>query len=239
LTADLEVRPDDSRFALRRHMLAAFRSYGIAPAAEGAAKGGIWQRAPEDLDYDRVRFESMQSDRDEVFRFLWENRRPLRLRPDAYSRVLSVRPCVRVGLDGFVLHETVAQYYQVARLTPSELSGRGIRAPKGYLEELAEQAALRRRKRDADEDEREEDDSEAATTPLYGGGVLIFDVYGRLKYHVHNDVFGRRQSRRLKYLWESGQLTAREAGARLQIGRLSRIHRARSLDARRFSGQGW
>ena len=50
-------------------------------------------------------------------------------------------------------------------------------------------------------------------TPVYGGGVLIFDEYGRLKYHVHNDVFGEtRQAQRLKYLWETGQLEAGTAG---------------------------
>jgi hypothetical protein len=85
-----------------------------------------------------------------------------------------------------------------------------------------------------------EDDSSAATTPLYGGGVLIFDEYGRLKYHVHNDVFGtKRQALRLRYLWESGQLKAGEDRGRLHAARLSSIHRMRALDARRMPAQGW
>ncbi len=70
--------------------------------------------------------------------------------------------------------------------------------------------------------------------------MLIFDEYGRLKYHVHNDVFnGRRQARRLKYLWETGQLEPGREGARLQAARLSTIHRLRALDARRFPAEGW
>ena len=52
------------------------------------------------------------------------------------------------------------------------------------------------------------DDAGEPTTPVYGGGVLIFDEYGKLKYHVHNDVFGSRQTGRLQYLWDVGQLRA-------------------------------
>jgi hypothetical protein len=81
---------------------------------------------------------------------------------------------------------------------------------------------------------------DAATTPLYGGGVLIFDEYGRLKYHVSNDIFGkRRQAVRLRYLWESGQLEAGRERGRLRVSRLSTIHRLRAIDARRFPREGW
>lgn len=253
VTADLEVRPDDSRFELRKHMLEAFREYGIRPASRSHDPAGAWEHAPGGLRYDRVRFESMRSDKDEVFRFLWENRQRLGLRQGAYSEVLSVRPCVRTGLDGFILRETVAEYYQVARLTADELRRAGITAPKEYLDSLREErnAAQARRRRslpatDADgrdSDDRSTDtdeDEDNATTPLYGGGVLIFDEYGRLKYHVHNDVFGkRRQAKRLRYLWEAGLLQAGKDGARLKAARLSTVHRARAMDARRFPGEGW
>jgi len=87
---------------------------------------------------------------------------------------------------------------------------------------------------------RDMDDASLATTPVYGGGVLIFDEYGRLKYHVHNDVFHkRRQATRLKYLWETGQLEPGLHQARLRAARLSTIHRLRALDARRFPAEGW
>jgi hypothetical protein len=42
---------------------------------------------------------------------------------------------------------------------------------------------------------------------LYGGGILIFNEWGRLKYHIRNRVLNKeRQTRRLKFLWEYGYL---------------------------------
>jgi transcriptional regulator with AAA-type ATPase domain len=39
---------------------------------------------------------------------------------------------------------------------------------------------------------------------LYGGGVLILDEYGRLKFHVRNKILNfERQTRRLRYLWRN------------------------------------
>jgi hypothetical protein len=69
--------------------------------------------------------------------------------------------------------------------------------------------------------------------------VLIFDEYGKLKYRVHNDVFGRRQTARLQYLWNAGQLRAGAEGARLSPARLSDLHRQRAIAARRFPVEGW
>jgi hypothetical protein len=253
LTADTEVRPDDSRFDLREHMRRSFLAYGIRPAPT-SDRDGTWKRDPGGLTYDRVRFESMRSDKDEVFRFLWENRDPLEidLRRGAYTEVLSVRPCVRIGPDGFTLRETVAEYYQVARLTPEEARRVGVELPREYVTALRKEraaAAQRGRVRAlvnaqepmlAADDGAPDEEAKPMTTALYGGGVLIFDEYGRLKYHVHNDVFnGPRQSRRLKYLWETGQLTPGRDGGRLQPARLSTIHRLRALDARRFPTGGW
>jgi hypothetical protein len=248
LTADLEVRPDDRRWKLRQHMLTSFAGYRIVPSSKRSDPQGVWERAPGDLTYDRVRFESMRTDRDEVFRFLWENRKKLEVRDGAYTEVLTVRPCTRIGPDGFTLHETVAQYYQVARLTPRELKARGIRLPDEYV------AALRREQRNADrrrtarlrgaaaapaDEGANGTDQGDPTTPVYGGGVLIFDEYGKLKYHVHNDVFGSRQTQRLQYLWDAGLLQAGTRGAQLTAARLSALHRQRAIDARRFPEPGW
>jgi hypothetical protein len=253
LTADTEVRPDDSRFDLRQHMHASFGSYGIRPAPSSDRRWGTWTRVAGGLTYERVRFESMRSDKDEVFRFLWENREPLQidLRRGAYTEVLSVRPCVRVGPDGFTLRETVAEYYQVARLTPEEARKVKVELPREYVAALRKEAAAaaqRARVRalaepppgPAADDGSGDEEASRMTTALYGGGVLIFDEYGRLKYHVHNDVFnGPRQSRRLRYLWETGQLTPGREGGRLQPARLATIHRLRALDARKFPDGGW
>ncbi len=245
LTADLEAWPDDERFGLRDHLRTSFRRYGIRPASERA--DGIWGRAPLDLRYERVRFESMRTDKDEVFRFLWDNRKALDIKEGAYTEVLSVRPCLRVGLDGFTLRETVAEFYQVARLTPSELRAKGILLPPAYTALLrAEQRAggIRRAKTlrggaAPNEGDVPADPEGDPVTPVYGGAVLIFDEYGKLKYRVHNDVFGSRQSERLRYLFEVGQLRAGERGAQVVGARLSALHRQRSIDARRFPQQGW
>lgn len=249
LTGDREARPDDGRYRLREHTQAAFAAYGFRPADGTDPVDGTWRRAPEGLDYGSVRFEAMRSDKDEVFRFLWENRGALGLRDGAYTEVLSVRPCTRVGEDGFTLHETVAEYYQVARLTPEELRAAGVVPPAGWVAELqaAGSAARARRNqalgaKDADADVeggRAEDDAAELVTPLHGGGTLVFDEFGRLKYHVANDVFGPRQSERLQYLYDAGLLRTGRAGARLSAGRLSALHRLRAMDTRRSAREGW
>lgn len=251
LTSDLEVRPDDSRYALRRHMLDEFAAFGFTPASRRSQPAGVWEPPPDGLRYERVRFESMRSDEDEVFRFIWDNRDLLQLRDGAYTQVLSVRPSVRTGPDGFVVRETVAEYYQVARLTPAELKERRITPPRDYLaalRELAKAAARRRRANglsaeDGAAGEGDPGHGEAPeaddVTALYGGGVLIFDEYGRVKYWVSNDVFGRRQSERLEYLWNEGFLRVGRDGARQVASRLSALHRLRATDARKFPAAGW
>jgi hypothetical protein len=241
ITADFEVRPDDRRYGLRAALLEAFDAFGIAPAWTAGDPVGSWRPAPDGLRYDRVRFQSMRTDPDEVFRFLWDNREVLHLRTDAYTEVLSVRPCVRRGRDGFVLNETVAEYYQVARLTADELEAKKIRLPTEYEAALAGErhAAGARRAESLALDEDDDGQTEDLTTPVYGGGVLIFDEYGKLKYHVSNDVFGGQQTKRLQYLWDVGQLRAGRSGAQLVRARLSGLHRQRAIDARRFPEQGW
>jgi hypothetical protein len=250
LTADMEVRPDDGRFSLRKHILQSFRAYGIEPAGKGGEEPGVWRRAPTGLNYERVRFESMRSDKDEVFRFIWDHRERLELRDGAYTEVLSVRPCVRIGPDGFTLRETVVEYYQVARLTPEELRRVGVALPEDYVAELRKEEAAIRARRARTRPAAEPGDGEAGdmddgadgddlTTPIYGGAVLIFDEYGQLKYRVHNDVFGGRQAGRLQYLWDTGQLAVGRDGSRLRAARLSTIHRLRAIDARRFPAEGW
>lgn len=241
LTADTQARPNDDRYHLRTETRAAFRGYGFAPAAGSA--DGTWDHPPPGLNYDNVRFESMRQDKDEVFRFLWDNRVTLELRAGAYTEVLSVRPCTRVGEDGFTLRETVAEYYQVARLTPEELEKHKINPPQGWVSELKESRGASRARRakalrTAPGDTALAGDDDLVT-PLYGGGTLIFDEYGRLKYWIHNDVFGSRQSERLEYLYGAGLLRTGRSGARLSAARLSAVHRLRAIDARKFPQEGW
>jgi hypothetical protein len=196
-----------------------------------------------------VRFESLKTDKDEVFRFIWDNREPelLNLRDGAYTQVLSVQPSTRIGVDGFVVRETVAQYFQVARLTPDELRDVGVKVPQEYLRSLAATTKAMAKEAASDSDDHGEtpvpgadvDEIEAKTTPLYGGGVLIFDEYGRVKYFVENDVFGKKQSARLAYLWKEGLLQAGEKSARLRATRLSTLHRLRALRAATSQAERW
>jgi hypothetical protein len=183
LTGDYEIRPDDSIYNFRKTIKESFRAYGMAPTSKyGGNEEGIWEPPNHSLRYDRTRFESLTRDPDEVFRFIWENREALGLEEGAYTRVLSVRPCVRTNPDdGFVLRETVAEYYQQLTLRADELKQYGIKTPPGMEEDLE--------------------------VTIYGGGSLIFDEFGRVKFHVRNRILNPdRQSRRLKYLWEYGAL---------------------------------
>jgi hypothetical protein len=86
---------------------------------------------------------------------------------------------LRIAEDGFALRETVAVYVQMIALNAGELAALGIEKPL------------------------EMNDDRKVT--LYGGGALIFDEFGRLKFHVRNFVLNReRQTRRLRHLWKSG-----------------------------------
>jgi hypothetical protein len=184
LTADREIRPNDTKYDFRKTIRESFGEYGIVPTSK--APDGVWEPPGCELHYERAHRESLMRDPDEVFRFIWENRLALGLDEDAYTRVLSVRPCVRLNADdGFILKETVAEYYQNLTAQASELKHLGIKQPDGM------------------------DDDQQLT--LYGGGTLIFDEYGRVKFHIRNRILNpERQSSRLKYLWLFGHFSSRQ-----------------------------
>ncbi len=200
LTSDVAVRPDDSRYDLRTRLLKSFRAYGIEPSSSsGAGDEGMWEPAPTELSYSRTHFEPMRSEPDEVFRFIWENRGALEISEQVFSRVLSVRPSVRVGPDGFILKEVVAEHVQTLNLRAGELARYGIKRPADMPRDLE--------------------------IRLHGGGTLIFDEYGRLRYHIHNDVLHpKRQSKRIQYLWENGFYRKDSAALR----EFSNLHRQRA-----------
>jgi hypothetical protein len=205
VTSDLEIRPDDSRYALREHLRQSFEQFGITPAAAGRDGGekGQWEPpldpratngAPRELDYSVVHREALERDRDEVFRFLWQNRRVLGLCDEAYTEVGAVRPCLRVAQDGFTLRETVADYVQILTVRADELSTIAI---PGRKERIEKPAGL--------------DDWKQVR--LLGGGALIFDEYGHLKYHIRNAVLNpTRQSDRLRHLFEAGFFDRADGG---------------------------
>jgi hypothetical protein len=179
LTADKETVPDDTKYNYRKQITESFKAYGIEPASGEA--DGAWQPTDEEFKYDRTHFESLMREPTEVFRFIWDNRAKLKIDDRAYTRVQSVRPCLRISPDGFALRETVVEYVQMTKVRADELQqlfppiGKPNRMPK---------------------------DTEVT---LYGGGTLIFDEYGRIKYHIANNIFSQAlQADRIDYLWRYG-----------------------------------
>ena len=199
MTIDREVVPDDSKYDYRGALLKYFKHFDIKPAA-GTGIDGTWRRFDEELIYSRSHFDSMLRDKEEVFRFIWENREALEIDERGYVEVQSVRPCIRIGPDGFTLRETVAEYVQIMTLRARELKAAlNIKPPS----DLPDTMRIR----------------------IYGGGALIFDEYGQLKYKIANRIEdSKRQTDRLKFLWESGALDSDPKAAGL---RFAQLHRAR------------
>jgi hypothetical protein len=211
LTADIEVREEDGPYGYRAALLARFNAFGIEPASPGSQhQPGVWSRSnAPDFTYDRNHFEALQHDPDEVFGFVWENREALHFDKEAYTRVLSVRPCIRVGPDGFVLRETVAEVIQRLDLTAGELSTLKIKKPR--------------------------DMTPATPIALLGGSTLIFDEYGRLKYEIHNDIMDtKRQTAHLQCLFDNGYFDGDAASFRP----FAEMHRRRTVTAA-VPHQGW
>jgi hypothetical protein len=205
LTADREVRPSDEP-RVRAGLAGSFAAFGITPASP--APHGGWLPPGRTFSFDRTRFESMQRDPDEVFRFVWENRKALDLYEGAYTRVLSVRPCFRAAPeDGFVLRETVAEVLQQVSLHASELPRFGLERPEGL--------------------------PPSTEVMLLGGVTLVFDEYGAVKYAIGDRVLDpkrpdvqARQSARIRSLFERGHYSERKAARRF-----SSIHRQRALSS--------
>lgn len=196
ITSDLEIRADDSRYGVRSSLRRSFAAFGIQPTSRYGSgdEYGRWEppesprqsrarskRVPV-LDYGSVHRDALERDPDEVFRFLWQNRRVLGLCESAHTVVAAVRPCLRVDEDGFTLRETVADYVQILTVRAGELES--LRVP-------GRQARIRRPK----------GLSPGKIVRLLGGGALLFDEFGKLKYHIRNSVLNPgKQTKRLRYL---------------------------------------
>jgi hypothetical protein len=204
LTADKETAPDDSRYGYREEIRAGFKTWGIL-AASRQRSDGCWEPFDQPVSYRNIRFESLQRNTDEAFRFLWENFEVLKLAQDAYTEVQGVRPIARVAPDGLIVRETVVDYMQILTVRGHELGSLGLRRPL----ELATSKEVR----------------------IYGGGVLIFDEFGRLKYSIGNNIANRdRQQRRIDYLAKSGFFEY-SSDAAFTRGYFARLHLDRAIDA--------
>ena len=207
LTIDREVVPDDTKYGYREALLKNFRAFGIRPA-EQTASDGTWKRCDGEFVYSRTRFDSMLRDNEEVFRFIWENRAALEIHKDGYVEVQSVRPCTRIGPDGFVLRETVAEYIQILTLRADELSAAlKITVPPS----LPPWRRIR----------------------IFGGGALVFDEYGQLKYQIRNRIEdAKRQASRLAYLADIGFFEAQPEPRQVRAAPspFAQLHLARAID---------
>jgi hypothetical protein len=117
---------------------------------------------------------------------------------------MSVRPCVRVAPDGFMLRETVAEWEQMMDVQARHLKRLGLRAPRGM--------------------------PDATPLRLHGGGTLIFDDFGKLKFNVHKRLIGPGQQRKLDEIWAQGGFRADEAEQRTVApgGYFAELHRQRA-----------
>ena len=71
---------------------------------------------------------------------------------------------------------------------------------------------------------------------LDGGGVLVFDEFGRLKFHIHNRLDNwKAQQCRLKHLAEAGYFLPTAGRSRL----FARMHLSRALDVSLQKVEGW
>jgi hypothetical protein len=210
ITSDSELRPDDTRFGYRDCLIAAFASYGVAVA--NPRWTSIGRMIARRLDYEGCHAESLARSAEEVHRFLWQNRGPGRLDipVDAYTHVMSVDACAIARPDGFVVKQTVSQYKQTVHLQVSRLADHGLPRPRGM--------------------------SPDAWLKLSGGGVLIFDEFGKLRFHIHQRVFGRSQRERLRSL-EHGP------AMKLEFRRLETTSAFAAIHERRadvgLSGERW
>lgn len=177
LVADEVVAPDDPH-RYRDSVASAFAAFGIVPP------GRIVDLTEQPLLYEGLNFGALRSDADEVFRFVWQNADRLGIDRRYFLRVESVRPSVRVGPDGLVVNEVVADYVQTLNVTAAEAARLGVVVPP----DLAGTTQLQ----------------------LWGGGTLIFDQFGMAKFHQRKALDDwERQSRRLDYLIRHGLFDSR------------------------------
>jgi hypothetical protein len=181
LAADEEVVPDD-RHDYRGTLARTFKRYGIKETRPRKVNTFARRDAPT---YRLIHEDELRIRRDEAFRWIWQNAAPLGVCLDYYLSVEAVTPCARVAPDGFVVNEVVVTYIQKLDGTVAEL--RDLARTRGG--ELLIPPGV----------------SDTTRLELLGGGTLIFDEFGRLRYHQPKPLLDwDRQSRRLDYLVRHG-----------------------------------
>lgn len=180
LVSDAEIAPDDGhdyRGALRE----SFASFGILPAIGEPTILAAGQRP----NYGNFSYAALRSDPDEAFRFIWDNAAFFGIDPKFYTHVEDVRPSVRVGPRGFVVAETVVDYVQELVATATELTALARRDDRHFAIPAAVPGST--------------------ALKIYGGGTVIFDEFGGVKYHQSKPLTDwRRQQKRIEYLVRQG-----------------------------------
>jgi hypothetical protein len=187
LVADAVVAPED-KHEYRDTLVESFGRFDI-----GRPKRGIDDVAARGVPfrYEQINAAALRSSRQEAYRFIWQNLDSLGLKPDWYLEVESLRPALRVGPDGLVLHEVICDYSQVLELTAGQAR---VRARKEKELSLPGRDAL----------------PDAVPLQFWGGGTLIFDQFGRAKFHQRKDLDDwDRQTRRLDHLLRKGLFDSR------------------------------
>lgn len=170
----------DDEHGYRAALARNFRAFGIERPAQGIVD--LSQGASP--VYERMNYAVLRSDKDEVERFLWENADVFEIDREWQTQVEGIRPSIRFGPDGLLVTEAIAHYVQRLELTAAEAKQRGVAVPAGVPPEMQLQ--------------------------LWGGGVMVFDQFGRAKlHHAKRLTDWDRQSRRLAYLWSHGLTDSR------------------------------
>jgi hypothetical protein len=205
VTADEQVYPDDSRYRIRHHVPEAFRQFGVHDHGRAL---GRWQtpkeRRERALRRTGIHHAALQTDPTECFHFLWDNRRSFAIDEDAFVRVHSVRTAMRKGEDGAFVRETVIEYVEHLELEAGELSRHDVRKP--------------------------DEMPDGRRVALFGGGALILDEFGDVKFHVKSHLFSDKQSGRLASLWDHGRFReSPHAPARSRAFARMHLHRSASF----------
>lgn len=181
IASDAEVAPDDQH-GYRPALKDSFARFGIEPAIGPSVVIGAGGERPSYRNYS---YAALRSDPDEAFRFMWDNAGLIDLATRYFTHIDNVRPSVRIGPNGFVVAEWLVDYVQELIVTRTE------------LEKLAQQqlpSFLAPHKVPED-----------TKVKIWGGGTLVFDEFGGIKYHqVKRLDDWSRQQRRLEFLVRQG-----------------------------------
>ncbi len=192
LTADRRLAPDDDH-GYRGALEQAFAAFGItcpehpivdqddvsgprdAPGPQPSS-GDPDADTSMGLRYEHLNLVALRTSPEEVYQFLWNNAALLGIDVRLTTKVERVLSSTRVGPDGLVVTEILADYTQTLQTTAGALPT-GITAPAGTAPE--------------------------EPVELWGGGVLVFDQFGRFRLHQRQPLLDAdRQTRRLRYLAE-------------------------------------